>query len=198
MKNYEKEYTQALERAKEMLVYKEVRQEDMEYLFPELKEKKSDDKRMKKAIKHILYENYTDAAVIEGVEIAEIVTWLEKQGFNKEQTNLPCFTFDDVLALQCCMETVKKVQEDKELYEKLNDLHSKVYDAYQLKKQGEQKQTWKPSAAQLIVIKDLIEDKNTSNVNKVILQGMFDEFKQFTNNCKRETDNYETEDSSKT
>lgn len=50
-----------------------------------------------------------------------------------------------------------------------------------LEKQGEQKQTWKPSAAQLIVIKDLIEDKNTSKANKVILQGMFDEFKQFTN-----------------
>ena len=62
--------------------------------------------------------------------------WLEKQG---EQTNLPKFTFDDVLALQCCMETVKKVQEDKDLYEKLNDLHGKVYDAYHLEKQGEQK-----------------------------------------------------------
>lgn len=45
-----------------------------------------------------------------------------------------------------------------------------------LEKQGKQKQTWEPSAAQLIVIKDLIEDKNTSKVNKVILRGMFDEF----------------------
>ena len=45
-----------------------------------------------------------------------------------------------------------------------------------LEKQGKQKQTWKPSAAQLIVIKDLIEDENTSKVNKVILRGMFDEF----------------------
>ena len=48
-----------------------------------------------------------------------------------------------------------------------------------LEKQGEQKPTWKPTEAQLIVIKDLIEDKNTSNVNKVILRGMFDEFKQY-------------------
>lgn len=47
-----------------------------------------------------------------------------------------------------------------------------------LEKQGEQKQTWKPSAAQLIVIKSLIEDKNTSKVDKVVLRGMFDEFKQ--------------------
>ena len=43
------------------------------------------------------------------------------------------------------------------------------------KQGGEQKQAWKPNAAQLIVIKDLIEDKNTSKVNKVILRGMLDE-----------------------
>lgn len=54
-----------------------------------------------------------------------------------------------------------------------------------LEKQGKQKQTWKPNAAQLIVIKDLIEDKNTSKVNKVILRGMFNEF---TNSHKREID----------
>lgn len=39
------------------------------------------------------------------------------------------FTFDDVLAIQCCMETIKKVQEDKELYNKLLSLHSRLYDA---------------------------------------------------------------------
>lgn len=68
-------------------------------------------------------------------KISDTIAWLEKQGecMNKSLTK---FTFDDVLALQCCMETVKKVQEDKELYEELNLLHSKVYDAYQLEKQG--------------------------------------------------------------
>lgn len=59
------------------------------------------------------------------------IAWLEKQ---VEQTNFPQFTFDDVLALQCCMETVKKVQEDKELYKALTILHDKVYDAYHLEK----------------------------------------------------------------
>ena len=49
---------------------------------------------------------------------------------------------------------------------------------YLLEKQVEQKQVWEPDEAQLIVIKDLIEDKNTSKVNKLILRGMFDEFKQ--------------------
>ena len=61
--------------------------------------------------------------------------WLEKQGEQKKQVHFPKFTFDDVLALQCCMETVEKVQEDKELYEQLNLIHNKIYDAYWLEKQ---------------------------------------------------------------
>jgi hypothetical protein len=48
-----------------------------------------------------------------------------------------------------------------------------------LEKQGKQKQTWRPNAAQLIVIKSLIEDKNTLNVSKVILRNMLNEFKQY-------------------
>jgi hypothetical protein len=70
------------------------------------------------------------------MKVKDILSWLEKQG---ENISLPKFTFDDILALQCCMETVKKVQEDKDLYEKLNDLHGRVYDAYHLENQGEQK-----------------------------------------------------------
>ena len=61
-----------------------------------------------------------------------------KQIVEIEVPEFPKFTFDDVLALQCCMEIVKKVQEDKELYEKLNLIHSKMYDAYRIEKQNEQ------------------------------------------------------------
>lgn len=39
------------------------------------------------------------------------------------------FTFDDVLAIQCCMENAKEVQQDKDLYNKLLDLHGRLYDA---------------------------------------------------------------------
>lgn len=78
--DYEKKYKEALEKAKKMLASKRsviVEKQALETIFPELLE--SEDEKMVKAITHILYENYTDAAVIEGVEIAEIVTWLEKQ-----------------------------------------------------------------------------------------------------------------------
>ena len=120
--NSEQKYKQALERAKDMLAYKEVHQEDMEYLFPELKE--SWDEKIRNRL------------------IAMCHHYIE------------CYSLDPY-----------NVDDYKEALAWLD-------------KQGEQKQTWKPSAAQLIVIKSLIEDKNTSKVNKVILRGMFDEFKQ--------------------
>lgn len=88
------------------------------------------EKYSKDAIKEMCHAWYD-----KGIEL-ERKKWLEKQG---EQINLPQFTFDDILALQCVMETVKKVQEDKDLYEKLNDLHGRVYDAYQLEAHGKQK-----------------------------------------------------------
>lgn len=71
------------------------------------------------------------------LEISKLLG-IEKQGDKDSQVKLPTFTFDDILALQCCMETAKKVQNDKDLYEKLNDLHGRIYDAYYLEKQGEQ------------------------------------------------------------
>lgn len=79
---------------------------EIEKIFPKLKE--SGDGRVKKAITHILYENYTDAAVIEGVEIAEIVAWLERQGEQKEtlcdkcKKTQPSHSCQDITALGRC------------------------------------------------------------------------------------------------
>lgn len=104
-------------------------------LFPELKE--SEDKRIKKCIIDTL-KNYHHLISTGGVTKEDMLAWLEKQG---ENVSLPKFTFDDVLALQCCMETTKKIQEDKELYEQLQSLHDRLHDAYWLKKEGEQNLT---------------------------------------------------------
>jgi len=107
----------------------------LDTVIPELAE--PEDERTRKAIinvfaSHKEYENFF------GVSVEDILAWLEKQGNSaKECLNLPHFTFDDVLALQCCMETVKKVQEDKELYEQLQSLHNRLHDAYWLEKQGQ-------------------------------------------------------------
>ena len=76
------------------------------------------------------------------IELSELDNlMLEKQDKKDNQVKLPPFTFDDILALQCCMETAKNVQEDKELYKALLILHDKLYDAYELGKQGVQKET---------------------------------------------------------
>ena len=49
------------------------------------------------------------------IELSELDNlMLEKQDKKDNQVKLPPFTFDDILALQCCMETAKNVQEDKE------------------------------------------------------------------------------------
>lgn len=85
---------------------------------------------------------------------------IEKQDKQKKQVHFAKFTFDDILALQCCMETVNKVQEDKELYDKLNLIHNKMYDAYWLEKQGEQilsqtnERTWLYLVSDVLTWKD--------------------------------------------
>ena len=65
------------------------------------------------------------------IELSELDKLLSEKKQSKKSIS---FTFDDILALQCCMETVKKVQEDKDLYNELLLLHNKVYDAYTITK----------------------------------------------------------------
>ena len=137
--DYEKKYKEAFERVKKLLsrcknnrdrrtmVY---RVEDIESIFPELA--MSEDERIRKEFCKDIW------TFIPNEKAHKYIAWLEKQGDKDSQVKLPTFTFDDILALQCCMETVKKVQNDKDLYEKLNDLHGRIYDAYYLEKQGEQ------------------------------------------------------------
>jgi len=72
--DYEKKYKEALSKAKDMLSYKEVRCEDMVYLFPELKE--SEDERLRKTTIAFLKE-YAEKGYENAVEC---IDWLEKQG----------------------------------------------------------------------------------------------------------------------
>ena len=131
--DYEKKYKEAQKWIES--IYSELSHEqqmEAEAFFPELKE--SEDEKIRGAIIHFISHTPTVPKGIIGKET--MLAWLEKQG---ENVSLPKFTFDDVLALQCCMETTKKIQEDKELYEQLQSLHDRIHDAYWLEKQGEQK-----------------------------------------------------------
>ena len=66
-------YDEALARAKDMMSYKEVRREDMEYLFPELK--KSEDEKIRKELLAVVND-----LVLPSEQQSRFVTWLEKQG----------------------------------------------------------------------------------------------------------------------
>ena len=80
--NYEQKYKEALERARNMLSYKEVRQEDMEYLFPELKE--SEDEKIRKALIALLKSDFETDTTIYDISVSEIIDWLEKQPVNNK------------------------------------------------------------------------------------------------------------------
>ena len=144
--DYEQRYNDALARAKEQLNDAKVFDYDNEQIahnirntvyniFPEFKD--SEDEKIRKELTDYIKKKFESSCSPTPSKniLANWITWLEKQEQNNSQVLLPSFMFDDILALQCCMETVKKVQEDKYLYEKLKDLHDRVYDAYQLEKQ---------------------------------------------------------------
>ncbi len=132
MKNYEEKYKEDLEAAKGWLTMAKennntIAIQILEKLFPELKE--SEDERIRKEIISFITDrkNWFPKEETKSSWIA----WLEKQA------NIPHFTFDDILALQCAMKTTEKA--DDELYEQLKSLHDRLRDVYWLEKQGEQK-----------------------------------------------------------
>lgn len=83
--DYKIKYLNALEKAKDMLAYKEVRQEDMEYIFPELAE--SEDERVRKALKQGFFEYGNSFTTFGGIQVGDILAWLEKQG--EQKSTLP-------------------------------------------------------------------------------------------------------------
>lgn len=75
--DYKEKYEQALAKAKDMLNYKEVRQEDMEYLFSELKE--SEDEKIRKAISQCVEDMRGQFEKLYRVHHKDAIAWLEKQ-----------------------------------------------------------------------------------------------------------------------
>ena len=116
----------------------------------------SEDERIRKRIIHALHGDVLDME-----ETTKAIAWLEKQGEQKQEANYPKFDFEDILALQCCMETADKVIEDKALYEKLKSLHSRLHDAYWIGKQSV-----KPQGKSAI---EAINEEKVDNANKVEL-----------------------------
>lgn len=155
MDSYEKKYKESLARAREIHFSKD----EMEYIFPELKE--SEDENIRKAILSELdyLQNKEGWSDFGDYQIEDVIAWLEKQGEQKQETNYPKFDFDDILAIQCCMEAAEKVTEGKELYEKLKSLHSRLLDAYWI-----EKKSGRPQGKTAL---EAISEENVDNANKV-------------------------------
>lgn len=80
--DYERKYKEALERAKNLYSqhWVEWRDEDIESIFPELKESGGD--RIRRALVDG-FKRYDDGALFNGCLVREILPWLEKQGEQK-------------------------------------------------------------------------------------------------------------------
>jgi len=138
--DYEKEYKELV--AKLTNAYNDESLNDerfccvMNGIMPDLAE--SEEEKVRKDIISLVNKWWKeDGAVEQGFSSqASMIAYLEKKD-QKNNYTLPKFTFDDVLAIHCCLETAKL--NDKELYEQLRSLHDRVHDAYHLEKQGEQK-----------------------------------------------------------
>ena len=136
MENYEQKYKEALkimESLHSVVKYQSssdalLASQTIEKAFPELRE--SEDERIRKGLIKGLsamrdihkHQTFSDDAI----DINDAIAWLEKQD------NIPHFTFDDILALQCAMKTAEKA--DNELYEQLKSLHDRLHDVYWLEK----------------------------------------------------------------
>lgn len=70
-------YDEAIRKAKDMLSYKEVRQEDIEYLFPELRE--SENERIRKELIITIKSSYA-CGITTKEKRDKFIAWLEKQG----------------------------------------------------------------------------------------------------------------------
>ena len=136
-----KRFDEVLAMAKECITYipDDAVNKYMLNMFPELKE--SEDEKVKKAIIHILYENYTDAAVIEGVEIVKIVAWLEKQGEQK-----PTWSKEDDVRLQACIDVLQA----KSINGKVDTIMTKWL------KSLKERYTWKPSDEQMRALEHFV------------------------------------------
>ena len=86
-----KAYDEAIKKAKDMLSYKEVRQEDIEYLFPELKG--NEDEKMRRAILELVKQS---SEILERKNQEQMIAWLEKQA-RKPTIFIPKFRVGDKL-----------------------------------------------------------------------------------------------------
>ena len=95
----------------------------------------STDRRKIEEVDELCNMYHTDSSpIMFEVEDEWKIIVLSEDVEEERKVNFHQFTFDNILALQRCMEIAKKVQEDKDLYDQLLSLYNKVHDAYTITK----------------------------------------------------------------
>lgn len=80
--DYKEKYEQSLEKARKIHFETEFDYEKgmMEDIFPELKENENEDERMRKALKQGFFHYGNSFTTFGGINVVDIIAWLEKQG----------------------------------------------------------------------------------------------------------------------
>ena len=168
--DYKKRYEEALERARDMLSYKEVRQEDMEYLFPELKE--DEDEKIRKEIIRIVDGYFPDKA---STQREKYIAWLEK----KEQV---AWSKKDIKMIDSIIEEVRPcgecpdypTDEERDYFYKGQD---RVEWLERLKKSDNAK--WWPSKLQLNCLSDAVDAYHKQGYPAEVLTSLLDDLKKY-------------------
>ena len=83
MEDYEKKYKETLNRAREIHRNEDEKRSDMEWLFPELKNK---DEQIRKALIEMVHDTTGDELLVDyNVHKEDALAWLEKQGESSDQ-----------------------------------------------------------------------------------------------------------------
>ena len=150
-------YDEVLRKAKDMLSYKEVRQEDMEYLFPELKE--SEDERIRKSILELVKQS---SEVLSEQNQNNMIAWLEKQkdyiklSYSAYTSNRDVIEFADKYSHIVWKNLMDKFKKNENYSIGCNDVSDIVLNAIintynWLEKQGKES-SWKPSKEEMDVL----------------------------------------------
>lgn len=162
-----KAYDEALKKAKDMLSYKEVRREDMEYLFPELKE--SEDERVRQFLIHEIEEASDSFMSYYNMSKKDVLAWLEKQQKSEvdpyslpvsDDSSLP--TFDESIYHPCSEKAYWGEDDEKQLQHAMLALQwyaggtDIINWIKSIKDRVQPQSQWKPSDEQMIALRQVI------------------------------------------
>ena len=107
--DYEKKHKEEIDRATQLWECGDITRENLEYIFPELKENK--DEKTRESLKSLVLNTTKECTTIFGISQKDMLAWIEKQGEQKS-----AWSEEDETALQdalWCIEQARKQAKDE-------------------------------------------------------------------------------------